>query len=101
MEKKLTRISSIDSVATIWAIKKVTNKNKNIKKLTNFSGRSCIDGDATIWTTRPASAPLAQLAALAADQVGRQISLQSPVQSTLSLSFLHYLHYLHISGALF
>ena len=32
MEKKLTRISSIDSVATIWAIKKVTNKNKNIKK---------------------------------------------------------------------
>ena len=55
-------------------------KGQKIKK---FSGKPCIDGDATIWTTRPASAPLAQLAALADDKVCRQNSLQSPVHCTL------------------
>ena len=70
---------------------------------TKFSGRPCIDGDATIWTTRPASAPLAQLAALADDKVCRQNSLQSPVHCTLLfyIVIVHWTLYIVIAHCLY
>ena len=75
-------------------------KGQKIKK---FSGKPCIDGDATIWTTRPASVPLAQLAALADDKVCRQNSLQSHVHCTLLfyIVIVHWTLYIVIAHCLY
>merc|ERR1712179_854976 len=55
----------LDALFKSWRTKNEAYFNSIVDEFKDTEGKSCVDGDATIWTTRPTSAPLAQLAVMA------------------------------------